>query len=92
VGFSERLQVSIEVDALVFQNIKEADSKQLELYAELVVDRVEDRFATRAEALQWFRNAPLPGWGDATAEQLVAIGKVAQVIETIDAINAGVYA
>jgi hypothetical protein len=57
-----------------------------------VITKIEPRFLTRQLAYDWYRSRPLPGFSGATAMQLVAAGRAAEVIEFIEAADAGVYA
>jgi hypothetical protein len=52
---------------------------------------VEPRFGSEIAARAWFETAPLPGFGDLTAQQLVAAGRVSDVLDLISAIDDGVY-
>ena len=46
----------------------------------------------RAAWLELYRSEPLPGFGGQTAMQLVRDGKADEVLEMIDAVDAGVHA
>lgn len=56
-----------------------------------VLNKVASRFGSELLAYAWYRSEPLPGFGR-TAMQLVQDGKAQQVLEYIDAIDAGVFA
>ena len=43
-------------------------------------------------AYAWFRSEPLAGFGGLTAMQLVQDGRAAEVMDYIDAVDAGVHA
>ncbi|MEO0764050.1 MAG: antitoxin Xre/MbcA/ParS toxin-binding domain-containing protein, partial [Pseudomonadota bacterium] len=43
-------------------------------------------------AYAWYRSEPLPGFAGMTAMQLVREGKAAEVLDFIDAVDAGVHA
>jgi hypothetical protein len=43
-------------------------------------------------AYAWYRSEPLPGFSGQTAMQLVRAGRAADVLDYIDAVDAGVYA
>jgi hypothetical protein len=43
-------------------------------------------------AYAWYRSEPLPGFSGQTAMQLVLSGQVDDVLEYIDAVDAGVHA
>ncbi len=47
---------------------------------------------TELMAYAWYRSEPLPGFDGRTAMQLVQEGKAQQVLEYIDAVDAGVFA
>ena len=55
-------------------------------------DQVEQRFGSELIAYAWYRAEPLPGFDGRTAMQLVQEGKAQQVLEYIDAVDAGVFA
>ena len=57
-----------------------------------VLNKVEPRFGSELMAYAWYRSQPLPGFDGRTAMQLVREGKSQQVLEYIDAVDAGVYA
>lgn len=57
-----------------------------------VINKVEPRFGSELMAYAWYRSEPLPGFDGRTAMQLVQEGKAQQVLEYIDAIDAGVFA
>ncbi len=43
-------------------------------------------------AFAWYRSEPLPGFSGQTAMQLVKSGRADEVLEYIDAVDAGIYA
>lgn len=57
-----------------------------------VLNKVEPRFGSALLAYAWYRSEPLPGFGGQTAMQLVRQGQAEQVLELIDAVDAGVHA
>ena len=57
-----------------------------------VLIKVEPRFGSMLLAYAWYRSSPLPGFGMRTAMQLVREGHVDEVLDYIDAVDAGVYA
>jgi len=57
-----------------------------------ILNKVEPRFGSELMAYAWYRSEPLPGFDGRTAMQLVQEGKAQQVLEYIDAIDAGVFA
>lgn len=65
--------------------------KRLREMAEILV-RVEPRFGSALVAYAWYRATPLPGFGGLTAMQLVRDGHAAEVMNYIDAVEAGVHA
>lgn len=52
---------------------------------------IEQRFGSPAAARAWFETEPLPGFGGATAQQLVAAGRVSDLLDFISAADAGIY-
>ena len=57
-----------------------------------ILNKVEPRFGSALMAYAWYRSEPLPGFSGQTAMQLVRSGRADEVLEYIDAIDAGVYA
>lgn len=57
-----------------------------------VLNKVEPRFGSPLIAYAWFRSQPLPGFSGQTAMQLVQAGRVNDVLDYIDAVDAGIYA
>jgi hypothetical protein len=57
-----------------------------------VLNKVEPRFGTALMAYAWYRSEPLSGFSGQTAMQLVRTGRVDEVLDYIDAVDAGVYA
>lgn len=57
-----------------------------------VLNKVEPRFGSELMAYAWFRSEPLPGFDGRTAMQLVQEGKAGEVLQYIEAVDAGVFA
>jgi hypothetical protein len=57
-----------------------------------ILNRVEPRFGSALIAYAWYRSEPLAGFGGMTAMQLVQDGRAAEVMDYIDAVDAGVHA
>ncbi|HPG03399.1 MAG TPA: MbcA/ParS/Xre antitoxin family protein [Beijerinckiaceae bacterium] len=57
-----------------------------------VINKVETRFGSALMAYAWYRSEPLPGFSGQTAMQLVRSGRADDVLEYIDAVDAGVHA
>jgi Protein of unknown function (DUF2384). len=57
-----------------------------------VVTKTTPRFGSALIAYAWYRSEPLPGFSGRTAMQLVQEGRAGEVLEYIDAVDAGVYA
>ena len=56
-----------------------------------ILNKVEPRFGSALIAYAWYRSEPLPGFDGRTAMQLVQDGKAQQVLEYVDAVDAGVF-
>ncbi|MDE0699063.1 MAG: MbcA/ParS/Xre antitoxin family protein [Boseongicola sp.] len=82
--------VGLSKDALQRRTRINSDKTQRRLREPLEV--VEPRFGSELTAYAWFRSEPLPGLDGRTAMQLVQEGKAGQVLEYIDAVDAGVFA
>ncbi|MEO1456885.1 MAG: antitoxin Xre/MbcA/ParS toxin-binding domain-containing protein [Pseudomonadota bacterium] len=57
-----------------------------------ILNKVEPRFGSALMAYAWYRSEPLPGFAGMTAMQLVREGKATEVLDFIDAVDAGVQA
>lgn len=57
-----------------------------------VLNKVAPRFGSELMAYAWYRSEPLPGFDGRTAMQLVQEGRTQQVLDYIDAVDAGVFA
>ncbi|MER8387683.1 MbcA/ParS/Xre antitoxin family protein [Mesorhizobium sp. M0166] len=57
-----------------------------------VINKVEPRFGSTLIAYAWYRSEPLPGFSGQTAMQLVRSGRADEVLDYIDAVDAGVHA
>lgn len=57
-----------------------------------IINKVEARFGSGLMAYAWYRSEPLSGFSGQTAMQLVRNGRADDVLDYIDAIDAGVHA
>ncbi|MDQ6436841.1 MbcA/ParS/Xre antitoxin family protein [Mesorhizobium sp. LHD-90] len=57
-----------------------------------VINKVEPRFGSQLMAYAWYRSEPLTGFSGQTAMQLVRSGRADDVLDYVDAIDAGVHA
>jgi hypothetical protein len=57
-----------------------------------IVNKMEPRFGSALMAYAWYRSEPLSGFSGRTAMQLVREGRAGEVLDFIDAVDAGVYA
>lgn len=57
-----------------------------------VINKVEARFGSALMAYAWYRSQPLSGFSGHTAMQLVQDGRAHEVLEYVDAVDAGVHA
>lgn len=57
-----------------------------------IINKVEPRFGSALMAYAWYRSEPLPGFSGQTAMQLVRSGRAEDVLDYIDAVDAGVHA
>lgn len=56
------------------------------------MERIKDRFASSEEAHAWYAAKALLSLSGKTARDLVQVGRVRDVMDYIDAIDAGVHA
>lgn len=57
-----------------------------------IITRAADLSGDVGRAIIWFRHQPMPGFGNRTAEELVADGQADAVIEDLERMAEGVYA
>ena len=57
-----------------------------------IMERIKDRFASSEEAHAWYAAKALLSLSGKTARELVQVGRVRDVMDYIDAIDAGVHA
>ena len=57
-----------------------------------IINKVEPRFGSALMAYAWYRSEPLAGFSGMTAMQLVRNGRADEVLDYIDAVDAGVHA
>lgn len=57
-----------------------------------VLNKVTPRFGSVLIAYAWYRSEPLPGFSGQTAMRLVLEGRANDVLEYLDAVDAGVHA
>lgn len=56
-----------------------------------ILNKVEPRFGSVLIAYAWYRSEPLAGFDGQSAMQLVREGRAAEVLDYIDAVDAGVH-
>jgi uncharacterized protein (DUF2384 family) len=57
-----------------------------------IINKAEPRFGSAMMAYAWYRSEPLPGFSGQTAMQLVRNGRGDEVLDYIDAVDAGLHA
>jgi uncharacterized protein (DUF2384 family) len=57
-----------------------------------ILSKAEPRFGSALGAYAWYRAQPLPGFAGQTAMQLVQEGNASEVLEYLDAVDAGIFA
>lgn len=57
-----------------------------------IINKTEPRFGSALMAYAWYRSEPLSGFSGQTAMQLVRSGRADDVLDYIDAVDAGVHA
>lgn len=71
------------IDAEVVENARMSHDEML--------SRIEARFENRQAAERWYRGRPLSGFSGLTAEQMVEQGRAIEVVEYVEAVDAGVF-
>ncbi|MBD8556093.1 DUF2384 domain-containing protein [Rhizobium sp. CFBP 8762] len=85
--------VGLGIDAIQRKDRVRSDKTQKRLREMVeIVNKVEPRFGSNLMAYAWYRSEPLPGFSGQTAMQLVRDGRADDVLDYIDAVDAGVYA
>lgn len=85
--------VGLGKDAVQRRDRVRSDKTQRRLRAMVeVLNKVEPRFGSSMIAYAWYRSEPLPGFSGRTAMQLVRDGRVDDVLDYVDAVDAGVHA
>jgi hypothetical protein len=56
-----------------------------------IINKVEPRFGSALMAYAWYRSEPLSGFSGLTAMQLVRDGRADDVLDYIDAVDAGIH-
>jgi uncharacterized protein (DUF2384 family) len=56
-----------------------------------VLNRASPRFGSDLVAYAWYRSEPLAGFGGMTAMHLVGQGRAAEVMDYINAVDAGIF-
>lgn len=80
-------------DAVQRQGRVQSDRTQRRLREMLeILNKVAPRFGSDLVAFAWYRSEPLPGFDGMTAMQLLKAGRAADVLDYIDAVDAGVHA
>ena len=62
------------------------------MFTDDVLKVIGPRFGSAELAYAWYQSEPLPGFGGRTAIQLVEEDRAREVLEYLDAVDAGVYA
>lgn len=57
-----------------------------------ILNKVAPRFGSFMMAYAWYRSEPLPGFSGQTPMQLVRTGRADDVLDYIDAVDAGIHA
>ena len=85
--------VGLGKDAVQRQDRVRSDRTQRRLREMIeILNKVEPRFGSSLVAYAWYRSEPLAGFSGQTAMQLVRDGRAADVLDYVDAVDAGVHA
>jgi len=80
-------------DAVQRQDRVRSDRTQRRLREMIeIINKVEPRFGSALMAYAWYRSEPLSGFSGPTAMHLVRNGRAEEVLDYIDAVDAGVHA
>ncbi|MDZ7854082.1 MAG: hypothetical protein U5L98_15945 [Halomonas sp.] len=79
-----------EILAFLYRRIGQLHGEDAD--EEVIFSRIEARAGSRKEAYRWYRQTPIPALGDLTAQQLVARGRVADVLSYVEHIEHRGYA
>lgn len=67
------------------------DNALIDMMVYLVLERLRPRFGSLDEAVEWYASSPVPGFSDATAMSLVHSGRGGEVLDYVNAVDAGVW-
>jgi hypothetical protein len=85
--------VGLGRDAVQRQDRVRSDKTQRRLREMVeIINKVEPRFGSSLVAYAWYRSEPLAGFSGQTAMQLVREGRGDEVLDYLDAVDAGVHA
>jgi hypothetical protein len=80
-------------DAILRKDRMQSDKTQRRLREMVeILNKVEPRFGSALMAYAWYRSEPLPGFSGQTAMRLVRDGRADEVLDYIDAVDAGIHA
>jgi hypothetical protein len=80
-------------DAILRKDRVRSDKTQRRLREMVeIINKVEPRFGSALMAYAWYRSEPLAGFSGQTAMQLVLAGRAGEVLDYVDAVDAGVHA
>jgi len=80
-------------DAILRKDRVRSDKTQRRLREMIeIINKVEPRFGSALMAYAWYRSEPLAGFSGQTAMQLVLAGRAGDVLDYIDAVDAGIHA
>lgn len=57
-----------------------------------ILNKIEPRFGSSAQAREWYESEPLSGFGGNTAMQLVHDGRADEVLAYFEAVDVGIHA
>ncbi|QPC88179.1 DUF2384 domain-containing protein [Mesorhizobium sp. NBSH29] len=84
--------VGLGKDAVQRKDRVQSDKTQRRLREMVeVLNKVEPRFGSNLMAYAWYRSEPLAGFSGQTAMQLVRSGRGDEVLDYIDAVDAGIH-
>ena len=86
-GFAAQVEMMAAHEILEFVSMVNEIKRKLD--KERILKRVVRRFASTEKAEAWYHSEPIPGFSGATAEHLVSEGRVEDLLDYIDAVDAG---
>lgn len=82
----------LDKDAVQHDRIRSENTKSRLGEVSQIIDRLEPRVGSALMAYVWYRSEAMAGFSGLTAMQLVQDGRAREVLDYLEAVNAGIHA